>query len=102
MTAPTEAEIRAVVDPDYLDNGTLNAAGRLSDAVAGSILFDLYDGDDLRESEDEALRTLVHDALRPIRDRAIADCREAVVQASLRFAAEHPDAPRAIRETVPA
>lgn len=102
MTAPTEAEIRAMVDPDFADTGSLNAAGRLSDAFGYVVCLDrLYDQGDLRQSEKDALDQAVYDVMVPIRDRAIAELREAVFAAGLRFAAEHPDAPRA-REEVPA
>jgi hypothetical protein len=95
--APTEAEIRAVIDPEFTDTGRLNAAGRLSDAFngLGHPLDDLYDVDEFRASERDALDAAAFDAIERIRARAIVEVREAIVTAALRFAVEYPDAPRA-------
>jgi hypothetical protein len=101
MSAPTEQEIREIAEREFADDGSLNAAGRLGDAFGSSALDVLYDFEDLRASEEEALNAAVWDAIRPIRDRAIAECKEALVVAGLRFAAEHPDAPRAVPKAEP-
>lgn len=102
-TPPTEAEIREILDREFADDGTLNYAGRLGDAfadAAGVVDDALYDCEDFRTSEQDAFDEAMYQAVRPIRERAIADTREALVAAVLRFAAEHPDAPRRIRDVV--
>jgi hypothetical protein len=73
MTAPTEAEIRAVVERELAPNGGLNLAGRLSDAFSTSALDVLYDVDDLRASEEAALNACVYDALQPILERVVTE-----------------------------
>jgi hypothetical protein len=103
MSAPSEAtsldEWRAIYTAvTGANDGTLNAAGQLSDAVtmyhvAAEDLFT-----DLRPSEEQELQNAVHDALDPVRARFTAELIEAGAAAALTFAAEHPDAPRAARE----
>ena len=101
---PTEAEIRELVARRFLDNGSLNARGQLTDAFsdASSVLDDLYETDDLRQSELDGINRAEYEAMAPIRNRAIAELQEALVVAGLQFAAEHPEAPRAVPESVPA
>lgn len=85
-TAPTEAEIRAVFDPWRFDDAWSEHSGRIDL---------LYDTDDMRPSHLERLDHLLSEALDPIRDAAVRDLNDAIAAAVLRFAAEHPDAPRA-------
>lgn len=79
MIALTEEEIRAAIEPDFATNGTLHAAGRLSDAfgdMAGA-LDDLYDNEDRRPSENGRFRRHARRGDQAGPDRAIAEPREA-------------------------
>lgn len=106
MTAPTEAEIRAIVttaiEHEPLD-WTIPIRHELAEAIVecGGRLDRLYDIDDMRESERDALDRIVDEALVPIKKRVGRELEAAIIAAGLRFAAEYPDAPR-MREPVPA
>lgn len=104
MTAPTETEIREHVEREWNAStpGSLSIGGQISDVFGfTTVLLDmLYDTDDLRVSEQEALDAAAVELTGRIRDRAIVDLKEALVVAGLRFASEHPGAQRATRETV--
>lgn len=97
MPAPTEAEIRDVVLACLTEDGTLNAAGQLSDAFneVNAVLDQLWNLNDFRDSEEEALNQAAYDAIDPICRRVLGECVEALTAAGLRFATEHPEAPRA-------
>jgi hypothetical protein len=73
MTAPTEAEIRRIVE------GGAHVWDQLSDAFGalGGTLDRLYDSEELRKSELADLDTVTADALDAIRERAKADAIEA-------------------------
>jgi hypothetical protein len=94
MTAPTEQEIREAIDKAEVALRLDNAVG---DAIyeAQQLLTDLWATDDLRPSEQKAL----DEAIEPIYARGTAHLApfivEELVAAGRRFAAEHPDAPRA-------
>lgn len=99
QSPPTEADIRAHIDRalDLSERTRYHRAlvefhdGFSSiSGVAGGI----WDEEDLRPSEDEELGVLAGTAIAAIRDRALEEVREALVQAALTFAAKHPDAPR--------
>lgn len=100
MTAPSEAEIRELVAEWFADTGRLNGVGVLSDAFndAVSVLDELYETEEMRPSERDALDMIAHAAMVPIRAQAVDDLREAMILAGVRFAAEHPDTPRPLRE----
>lgn len=104
MTAPTDAEIQDAIEAAFADNGTLNIRGQIQDAfgIGASALDGLYDLEDLRASELEALDEALYGIIRPIRDRAIAELYAGLVSAAVTFARAHPDAPRAVREPVTA
>lgn len=120
MTAPTEAEIRAaarrhlarvlksseLIDAPWvydLSEPLRYTATCDEDGVRGGVNRSLWD--DLRPTQDARLRALVDDIYSKT-DALMAEAAERVieyvVEAGLTFAAEHPDAPRAKRETVAA
>jgi hypothetical protein len=106
-TAPTEAEIRALVTTP-MEHGpfdwTIGIADEFSEAVTefGCRLDKLYDVHDMRESEREAMDRIVDEHIDPIRKRAGRQLEAAMIAAGIEFAAECPDVPRATREPVPA
>jgi len=96
-TPPTEAEIRAALVDGPTGWGTWEDGW----SALMTALDDLYETDDFRKSEQARLDELVPGRVEPIRDRARREVREAIVEAGLQFAREHPDAPRSrVPETV--
>jgi len=108
MPAPTEAEIRAILQAveEEIDENlgeVVNVATSLIDYEVPERRGEAYSGsvwDDLRESEANRLRLILdecaHDLYKDL-TRLIID---RVTAAALTFAAEYPDAPRLTRETV--
>ena len=98
--APTEAEIHALLDEAFAPAGGLNTRGVIEDAIGGisGLLDRLYDVEDMRPSELAAFDRAIGEAVGPVRDRYIEqlvdELREAATAATVRFAAEQPDAPR--------
>lgn len=88
---PTEQEIRAAVEAAIVETAVLDD---LAGKVYAAFYTAVWDGDDLRPSEQGALDALVE----PVFDRVRAGCREVIVDeltaAGVQFAAEFPDAPR--------
>lgn len=117
MTAPTEAEIRGASsatfprDSDEVASLVFELAGPLrwvppTELVTGATVNDDCLWDDLRPSQAARLQEL-YDDIYPkvdvlIQQEVVPRIRELVVEAALTFAAEYPDAPRAVREPVPA
>lgn len=97
MTAPTEAEIRALVDEKM---PTLAAMGGVADALnaVATVADDLWDFDDFRPSEERALDYIVDQHVGPVRrrilERADREMRKAIIAAALEFAELFPLAPR--------
>ena len=101
-TAPSQAEIREHIEGSLHEDATLG--GRMYDVIgecAGAVEA-LYDLEDFRPSETAALDRCIATAINGLRRQFLEDLAEAVVGAAVGFAAEHPDAPRAVREPVPA
>lgn len=117
MTAPTEAEIREAANAPVLTDS--DEIGSLVYELLGPIRYlppeedspgrSISAGclwDDLRPSQAARLQDLLDgiytktDTL--IQKEVIPRIRELVVEAALTFAAEYPDAPRAVREPVTA
>jgi hypothetical protein len=92
----TEAEIRAAVDRMFVDNGTLNAAGVISDgfAEARGAFCQIFEHEEMSDSETERLHELITVLIEPIEAEATRQCHEALTKAALQFAAEYPDAQR--------
>lgn len=110
MTAPTEAEIREIIEARARKND--NALEHLELAIdeAGDALLTpmhedgRYDFDeaymsdlwtDLRPSEADRLAELVEAAKAELRTTIWPQILNVIVEAGVRFAKEHPDAPRA-------
>ena len=126
MPAPTEAEIREALhqrsaahpsdDPLKALRAAVEDFGAFMSGPAFEVLEspdprdpgdDYYDiddiwGRDLRPSEAKALELYFLEAVEQATSDALAAITDAYVDHALRFAAEFADAPRAVRETVPA
>ena len=99
--AATEAEIREAFRDQWQRTGEIDLSDVLSDA--GRAVDYVFDLDDFRDSETEALDamlTAVRRAIAPKYDALARRYRDALEEVAVRFAAEHPDAPRAPREEV--
>ena len=105
-TAPaplTEAEIRAAIAAAWVTPPPVGPSPstewRQADLWGHATwLADwLYDLSDIRASELERLDALVTEAVAPVKVAAATMLRDAVAGAVLAFAAEYPDAPRAVR-----
>jgi hypothetical protein len=105
MSAPTEEEIRAELARgwSHVPPNRVPAEAEWDNAflAASMVLNGLYDLEDMRKSEIEAMDALSGAVVDPIRDRVRAEINEALVSAMVRFAAERPHIPRA-RRAVPA
>lgn len=113
MTAPTEAEIRALIDDrsarypnDSIEHHLDHVLDKAFDTIGyvdldeqgqrdfgSTFLSDTWA--DLRPSEADRLGELIAAARQQAAERARAAIVEEVVAAALTFAAEYPDAPRA-------
>jgi len=113
MAAPTEEEIRATLIRRYHERGSATWGIGSQQASLYIVWEDtpndwaavtdgLYEIEDLRESEVERFDALRRDAVKPLFAEFTPRLVEAIVAATMQFAHEHPDAPRAIREPVPA
>jgi hypothetical protein len=112
MTAPTEAEIREVVfslDVSQLDIGLwVYDLARPVRYLPPEQDFPAHAPglwDDLRPSQTarlDALMEEVYDKADAVQAETVAKIQEYIVGAAMQFAAEYPDAPRAVREPVPA
>jgi len=103
MTAPTEGEIRALVDAPVVDV-TDEIGATVYDIVR--VLQDEGLWTDLRPSQEKRLEDLIESVYAKtdafVVDELIPAIRGFAVEAALTFAAEYPDAPRAAKEAVPA
>jgi hypothetical protein len=113
MTAPTEHEIRAVLEAESRSHPNDNEVTGLSEAIDQlfytveyrSLTAEEAEYDDggplthlwgsLLLAEEQRLAEIVEEAKARAYDRARAAIVEEVIAAGLRFAAEYPDAPRA-------
>lgn len=99
--SPTEEEIRAGIAREWGRRPPVGVSTAIvfSDAFSGvQLLLDgIWDVEDMRESEVHELNLLTAAAIRPIRDRVQREVFDALVQAGIAFAADHPDAPRLSR-----
>jgi hypothetical protein len=91
MTAPTEAEIRAAVAAAITANTVTDDA--VKDAL-GRLTGLLWDTDDLRPSEREALDERLDGLLPAYRDYSAAYLRQLAKAELDAFARDFPDAPR--------
>jgi hypothetical protein len=100
--APTEAELRAAVRHHLETVHEESNAQSLQDEVddqlwaAAGALDAIWQQEDFRPSEQKAYDRLVDEAIQPLRNRLLRELPEAIIGIGLRFAAEHPDAPRAV------
>lgn len=105
MGAPTEAEIRAAIDEANPDFGELvyefTRCVSYADPGTRGFAYEPRLYEDLRPSERERLEALLSEVY-DLEEPVLKMIEDRVVAAVLTFAAEYPDAPRAIREAVAA
>jgi hypothetical protein len=105
-TAPTEEEIRAVLDAFRNHATDKSVSSNLEDFISALGTCLTYTGDseepdagdiwrDLRLSEQARLEALVSKAIEAAVARAYEAAADEMVKAALRFAQEYPNAPRA-------
>jgi hypothetical protein len=104
VTAPTEEEIRAEIARGWNERPPVGPTPHVSFedgfTYCLSLAEGLYDSEDFRRAEQVRFDQLMYEPVERIRVAARHDLEEAIVSAALAFAAEHPDAPRATRESV--
>ena len=94
---PAEAEIRELLEDDGFGRIIGCTSWRDAWGAFAAKVDELYDTEDLRNSERDDLDALVEFAVDPIFERVHAELTDALVSAVLTFVAKHPDAPRAAR-----
>ena len=112
MSTPTEEEIRAALARAWTaprNPITFNASAESGIDNAVSALMSLHDGlhdwGDMRQTETDRLDVIMEEEFCSVSEMIAAAsvaAIEAIVRAELRFWSEFPDAPRAVREPVPA
>jgi hypothetical protein len=90
MTAPTEAEIREAIEGDF--RGWDDLASAIN--ALGNMVDTLWDTDEFRKSELDALDAIGSAEKTEMLAYIKVNMSEFLIRDALRFAREHPDAPR--------